>query len=50
MANRINDLVGTGAEFYADKVVVTDGEAFGPSPMRLVEADAIAEIGRVSGD
>jgi hypothetical protein len=29
MANQINSLVGTGAEFYADSIVVTDGEALG---------------------
>lgn len=44
MANRINDLVGQGAEFYNDKIIVTDGEAFGTSPMRLVAADAIAKL------
>jgi len=47
MANKINHLVGMGAEFYADKIVVTDGEAFETSPMRLVDADVIAEIGGV---
>ena len=35
MANQINGLVGSGSEFYADKIVVTDGAAFGTSPMRL---------------
>jgi putative ABC transport system permease protein len=44
MANKINDLVGQGAEFYNDKIIVTDGEAFGTSPMRLVAADAIAKL------
>jgi len=44
MANKINDLVGQGAEFYNDKIIVPDGEAFGTSPMRLVAADAIAKL------
>ena len=44
MANKINDLVGQGAEFYNDRIIVTDGEAFGTSPMRLVAADAIAKL------
>jgi putative ABC transport system permease protein len=44
MANKINDLVGQGAEFYNDKIIVTDGEAFGTSPMRLVAADAITKL------
>ena len=38
MANQINGLVGMGSDFYADKIVVTDGEAFGTSPMRLADA------------
>jgi len=44
MANQINGLVGMGTEFYADKIVVTDGEAFGSSPMRLAAADTIASL------
>jgi putative ABC transport system permease protein len=44
MANQINGLVGMGAEFYADKITVTDGVAFGTSPMRLTDADAIASV------
>ena len=39
MANQINGLVGMGSEFYADKIVVTDGEAFGTSPMRLDDVE-----------
>jgi ABC-type antimicrobial peptide transport system permease subunit len=35
MANQINGLVGMGSDFFADKIVLTDGEAFGTSPMRL---------------
>ena len=48
MANQINGLVGMGTEFYADKIVVTDGEAFGTSPMRLTDADAIAKVDGVA--
>jgi len=48
MANQINGLVGMGTEFYADKIVVTDGEAFGSSPMRLTEADTIAALDDVA--
>lgn len=44
MANKINDLVGQGTDFYTDKIIVTDGEAFGTSPMRLDDADAISKI------
>ncbi len=35
LANQINSLVGMGSEYFADKIVVTDGTAFGSSPMRL---------------
>ena len=48
MANQINGLVGMGSEFYADKIVVTDGEAFGSSPMRLADADIIAGLDGVA--
>ncbi|MCA1572814.1 MAG: ABC transporter permease, partial [Chloroflexi bacterium] len=48
MANQINGLVGMGTEFYADKIVVTDGEAFGSSPMRLAAADTIATLDDVA--
>jgi putative ABC transport system permease protein len=48
MANKINHLVGMGAEFYADRIVVTDGEAFGTSPMRLADVDAIAGLDGVA--
>jgi hypothetical protein len=44
LANQINGLVGRGTEFFADKIVVTDGESFGTSPMRISEADVIAEL------
>ena len=48
MANQINGLVGMGTEFYADKITVTDGVAFGTSPMRLTDADAIASVAGVA--
>ncbi len=41
MANQINGLVGMGTQFYADKIVVTDGESFATSPMRLDDAGVI---------
>jgi len=48
MANQINALVGMGSEFYADKITLTDGEAFGTSPMRLTAADDIAAVDGVA--
>ena len=48
MANQINGLVGMGSDFYADKIVVTDGEAFGTSPMRIADATVIAGIAGVA--
>jgi putative ABC transport system permease protein len=48
MANQINGLVGMGSEFYADKIVVTDGKAFGTSPMRIGDTQAIAGINGVA--
>ena len=48
MANQINGLVGQGTEFYTDKIIVTDGEDFGTSPMRLDDADSIAGVAGVA--
>jgi putative ABC transport system permease protein len=48
MANKINGLVGLGSAFYADKIVVTDGVAFGTSPMRLADADIIVRLDGVA--
>ena len=48
MASQMNSLVGMGSDFYADKVVVTDGEAFGSSPMRLSAVDTIAALDDVA--
>jgi putative ABC transport system permease protein len=44
MASQMNSLVGMGSDFYADKVVVTDGEAFGSSPMRISAVETIAGL------
>jgi putative ABC transport system permease protein len=44
LANQINGLVGMGSEYFADKIVVTDGVAFGSSPMRLDDVDIIAGL------
>ena len=44
LANQINGLVGMGSEYFADKIVVTDGMAFGSSPMRLDDVEIIAGI------
>ncbi|MBA2374055.1 MAG: ABC transporter permease [Chloroflexi bacterium] len=48
MANKINALVEQGTEFYTDKIIVTDGESFGTSPMRLDDATTIAELDGVA--
>lgn len=44
LANQINGLVGMGSEYFADKIVVTDGMAFGSSPMRLDDVEIIAGL------
>ena len=44
LANQINGLVGMGSEYFADKIVVTDGTAFGSSPMRLDDVEIIAGL------
>ena len=44
LANQINGLVGMGSEYFADKIVVTDGVAFGSSPMRLDDVEIIARL------
>jgi putative ABC transport system permease protein len=48
MASQMNSLVGMGSDFYADKVVVTDGEAFGSSPMRISAVDTIDTLDGVA--
>ena len=44
LANQINGLVGLGSEYFADKIVVTDGTAFGDAPMRIDAVDTIAGL------
>lgn len=44
LANQINGLVGMGSEYFADKIVVTDGMAFGSSPMRFDDVEIIAGL------
>jgi putative ABC transport system permease protein len=48
MANKINALVEGGSQYYADKVIVTDGSAFGAAPMSLESADTIRELDGVA--
>jgi putative ABC transport system permease protein len=44
LANQINGLVGMGSEYFADKIVVNDGMAFGSSPMPLDDVEIIAGL------
>jgi putative ABC transport system permease protein len=44
LANQINSLVDMGSEYFADKIVVTDGTAFGDAPMRIAEVEIIAGL------
>ena len=48
MANKINGFVGSGSDFYAGKIIVTDGQSFGTSPMRLDATEAIAALDGVA--
>jgi putative ABC transport system permease protein len=48
MANKINALVDGGSQYYADKIIVTDGSAFGTAPMSLTSADIIRELDGVA--
>jgi putative ABC transport system permease protein len=48
MANKINALVEGGSEYYANKILVTDGSAFGTAPMSLESANAIRELDGVA--
>jgi putative ABC transport system permease protein len=48
MANKINALVEGGSTYYADKVIVTDGSAFGAAPMSLDSADTIRDLDGVA--
>ena len=44
MANKINALVEGGSQYYADKILVTDGSVFGTAPMSLESADTIRDL------
>lgn len=44
LANRLNSFVDAGSGIYAGKIIVTDGESFGTSPMPLAAADDIAGL------
>jgi putative ABC transport system permease protein len=48
MANKINALVAGGSQFYADKIIVTDGSQFGVAPMSLDSADTIRDLDGVA--
>src|SRR5688572_9175412 len=48
MANKINALVEGGSQYYADKILVTDGSAFGTAPMSLESADTIRDLDGVA--
>jgi putative ABC transport system permease protein len=48
MANKINALVDGGSQYYADKIIVTDGSAFGTAPMSLDSANTIRNLDGVA--
>jgi putative ABC transport system permease protein len=48
MANKINALVEGGSQYYADKIIVTDGSSFGTAPMSVDSADAIRDLAGVA--
>lgn len=48
MANKINALVAGGSQYYADKIIVSDGATFGTAPMSLDSADAIRDLDGVA--
>ena len=48
LANQINGLVSSGSEFFADKILVTDGESLSTSPIRIAAADVIAGLDGVA--
>ncbi len=48
MANKINALVEGGSLYYADKIIVTDGSAFGTAPMSLDSAETIRDLDGVA--
>jgi putative ABC transport system permease protein len=46
LANKINSFVDAGSTLYAGKIIVTDGEPFGTTPIRL---SAVADIAALPG-
>ncbi len=48
LANKINSFISTGGDLYAGKIIVTDGEPFGTSPITLSAADDIARLAGVA--
>jgi putative ABC transport system permease protein len=48
MANQINGFVSAGSDLYAGKIIVTDSEPFGTTPIRLSAAEDIAAIDGVA--
>ena len=48
MANKITALVKGGSEYYANKILVTDGSTFGTAPMGLESADTIRDLDGVA--
>src|SRR5690349_22888101 len=46
LANKINGFVDAGSDFYAGKIIVTDGAAFATTPIRL---SAVADIAALPG-
>jgi putative ABC transport system permease protein len=48
MANKINALVEGGSQYYADKIIVTDGSSFGVAPMSVDSADVIRDLDGVA--
>jgi putative ABC transport system permease protein len=48
LANQINGLVSKGSEFFADKIVVSDGHPLSNAPMRIAAAGVIAGLDGVA--
>jgi putative ABC transport system permease protein len=48
MANKINALVAGGSQYFAGKILVTDGSPFGVAPMSVDSADIIRDLDGVA--
>ena len=48
MANKINSFVDAGSAMYAGRIIVTDGQSFGTTPIRLAAVEDIAELDGVA--